>query len=124
LRNISKEDILSFTGEQLLVYAIKKGMVGKSSVMNISIGDVEIDSAFAKGQLVSSGRKAPFFFHFYRENGIWKIDLTSLFPVSGMAFKQMVEDSGQEENEYLLFLLETISNQEPSPNIWKPILEK
>ena len=117
----SKEDILSFDGKSLLVYAIKSGMVGKNSVANNSIGDVTIDNDFAKGQFIANGQKAPFYFHFYKEDGPWKIDLTSLFPVSTMAFKKMADDSGQNQNEYLFSLLEMITGKKPGTEIWKPI---
>jgi hypothetical protein len=117
----SKEDILSFDGKSLFVYAIKSGMVGKNSVANNSIGDVMIDNDFAKGQLIANGQKAPFDFHFYKEDGQWKIDLTSLFPVSTMAFKKMAEESGQNENVYLFSLLEMITGKKPGNETWKPI---
>ncbi len=118
----SKEDILSFNGTELLIYAIREGMVGKNSVMNTEIGSVEIDGNFAKGEFISNGRKAPFFFHFYKENNNWKVNLTSIFPVSRMAFKKIVKDSGEEENEYLLQLLELITGKKPLNEIWKPIM--
>ncbi|AFU70534.1 hypothetical protein P700755_003965 [Psychroflexus torquis ATCC 700755] len=118
----SKRDILSFNGKELLIYAIKEGMVGKNSVMNTEIGDVEIDKNFAKGQLISNGQKAPFYFHFYKESNNWKIDLTSIFPVGAMAFKKMIEDNGEEENQYLIQLLEMITGKKPVNEIWKPIL--
>lgn len=116
----SNEDIQSFDGKSLLVYAIKSGMVGKNSVANNSIGDVTIDSDFAKGQFIANGQKAPFYFHFYKEEGLWKIDLTSLFPVSTMAFKKMADDSGQSQNDYLFSLLEMITGKKPGAEIWKP----
>ncbi|AFU70546.1 hypothetical protein P700755_003981 [Psychroflexus torquis ATCC 700755] len=118
----SKRDILSFNGKELLIYAIKEGMVGKNSVMNTEIGDVEIDGNFAKGQLISKGQKTPFYFHFYKESNIWKIDLTSIFPEGAMAFKKMIEDNGEEENQYLIQLLEMITGKKPVNEIWKPIL--
>lgn len=118
----SKEDILSFDGKSLLVYAIKSGMVGKNSVANNSIGDVIIDSDFAKGQFIANGQKAPFYFHFYKEEGQWKVDLTSLFPVSTVAIKKMAEDSEQSENEYLFYLLEIITGEKPGAEIWRPII--
>jgi hypothetical protein len=117
----SKDDILSFDGKGLLVYAIKSGMVGKNSVANNSVGEVTIDNNFAKGQFISLGQKAPFDFHFYKEEGQWKIDLTALFSVSTMAFQKMVEESGQEENEYLFSLLEIITRKKPGPEIWKKV---
>ena len=117
----SREDILSFDGKGLLVYAIKSGMVGKNSVVNNSIGEVIIDSEFAKGQFIANGQKAPFYFHFYKENGEWKIDLTSIFSVSNMAIKKMVQDSGQGENEFLFSLLEMMTGKKPGREIWEKV---
>jgi hypothetical protein len=117
----SKNDILSFDGKSLLVYAINSGMVGKNSVANNSIGEVIIESEFAKGQFLANGQKAPFYFHFYKEEGQWKIDLTSLFPVSTMAFKKMADESGENQNDYLFSLLEKITGKKPGTEIWQPI---
>lgn len=118
---VPKKDILSFDGKGLLVYAIKSGMVGKNSVANNSIGEVTIDNDFAKGQFIANGQKAPFYFHFYKEEGQWKIDLTSIFSVSTMAFKKMVEDSGLNENEYLFSLLEMLTGIKPGKEIWEKV---
>jgi len=117
----AKNDILRFDGKSLLVYAIKSGMVGKNSVANNSVGDVFIDHDFAKGQFIASGQKAPFYFHFYKEEGLWKIDLTSIFPVSTMAFKKMADESGDNQNDYLFSILEMITGKKPSAEIWQPI---
>jgi len=117
----AKEDVLNFDGESLLVYAINSGMVGKNSVANNSIGEVKIEGNYAKGQYISNGQKAPFYFDFYKEDKQWKIDLTSLFPISTKAFKKMADDSGQNQNDYLFSLLEMITGNKPDIEIWKPI---
>lgn len=117
----SKSDILSFDGKSLLVYAIKSGMVGKNSVANNSIGEVIIENNFAKGQFIAYGQKSPFHLHFHKEEGIWKIDLTSLFQVSTKAFKKMADQSGKEQNEYLFSLLEMITGKKTEKEIWQPI---
>lgn len=117
----SREDVLSFDGKTLFVYAIKSGMVGKNSVANNSIGDVTIDYSFAKGQFIANGNKAPFYFHFYKEADQWKIDLTSLFTVSTTAFKKMADESEQTENEYLFSLLEMITGNKPNSQVWQPV---
>lgn len=116
----SKEDILSFDGKQLLIYAIKEGMVGKGSVVNTEVGELSVDEQFAKGQLVVNGTPAPAYFHFYEEDEVWKIDLTSIFPVATQAFQQMIDDSGEDENEYLFTILEMITGEKPNNEIWKP----
>jgi len=116
-----KEDILKFDGKQLLVHAIQEGMVGKSSVVNNEIGEIDLAGDFAKGQLISSGTPVPMYFHFYKEQDSWKINLTSIFPVANQAFQKMADDSGQDENEYLFMLLEVITGNKPTSQIWKPV---
>lgn len=117
----SKEDIRSFNGEKLLVYAIKSGMVGKNSVANNSIGDVTVDGSFAKGQLIANGQAAPFYFNFYKEEQQWKVDLTALFPVSTNAFKKVAAESGQPENEFLFTILESLTGRKPGKEIWQTV---
>jgi hypothetical protein len=115
----SRKDIILFDGKGLLVYAIKSGMVGKNSVANNAIGEVTMDNDFAKGQFIANGQKAPFYFHFYKESGQWKIDLTSIFSVSNTAIEKLVQDSGQGENEFLFSLLEKMTGRRPGPEIWQ-----
>jgi len=116
----SREEIFKFDGKSLFVYAIKNRMVGISVASN-TIGDVTIDQNFAKGELITKGEKTPYFFHFYKEEKIWKIDLTSLFPVAIMAFNKIADESGQAQNDFLLSLLEMTTGIKPGPEIWKPV---
>jgi hypothetical protein len=117
----TKEEILSFDGKGLLIFTIKEGMVGKNSVANNAIGEIEIDGSFAKGQLMVNGQEAPFYFHFYKEKDIWKIDLTSLFPAVSMAFGKMQKESGMSENQYLFMLLEMTTGKKPGSDIWDKV---
>ena len=117
----TKEDILSFDGKGLLIYAIKTGMVAKNGVATITIGDVTYTKDFAKGQFITNGQKTPIYYNFYKENQQRKIDLTSLFSVSTMAFKKMVTDSGQSENECLFSLLEIVTGKKPGNYIWDAV---
>ena len=117
----SREDILSFDGKSLLIYAITSGMVGKNSVANNSIGEVNLEGNFAKGQFLTSGQKTPLFFHFYKEDNQWKIDLTSIFPITNVSFQKIANDSGLGENDYLFYLLEIISGKKPGREIWQPV---
>jgi hypothetical protein len=117
----SREDILSFDGKGLLIYAIESGMVGKNSVANNSIGKTVVDDNFAKGQLIVNGKEAPLHFHFYKEEGEWKIDLTSIFSITNLGLKKMVEDSAQSDNDFILNILETLPGEKPGSAIWEKI---
>jgi hypothetical protein len=117
----SQEEIMNMNGKSLFVYAIDNGMVGKNSVQNNSIGRVQIDDAFATGQFLVNGQETSINFHFYLENNNWLIDLTSIFPISTTAFKQMISSSGKTENETLLMILELMTGEKPTNSIWHPL---
>lgn len=117
----SRMEILMLDGKGLLVYAIQNGMVGKNSVANNTIGSVVIAGSSAKGQLLSRGRKVPVEFVFHKESGTWKIDLTSIFEISGAALQKMADDSGQSANDYLFSMIEMSAGSKPGPQIWRPV---
>lgn len=120
----SKPEIESMQGTDAFLFAIKNGMVGKSSVANNELGEIIMEEIFAKGQLVAAGQKTDYYFHFYKEEGQWKMDITSLFSIANMAFEQMVKESGEEENKYLVSLLEMLSDKSISADIWKPVIPR
>jgi len=117
----AKEDILAFSGRDLLIYAIEEGMIGKDNLQSASIGNVVIMDQKAEGQFLHNGDPAPFSFHFYREDGSWKMDLTSIFPISNIAFESMVAESGEQEDVYLFSLLAILTGRAPGPEIWQPV---
>ncbi len=119
----NQADILSFDGKALLLYAIKEGMVGKNSVVSNTIGETTINENFAKAEFIYDGQKTPFFFHFYKENEVWKMDLTQLFTMSRAAFKKMISDSGKDENIFFLEILEILTGKKPTSKIWLPIVQ-
>ncbi|MCK5853543.1 hypothetical protein KAH27_10990 [bacterium] len=115
------DEILKFDGKSLLVYAIKEGMIAKNSVAENTISDIVIVNKFAKADFISKGQKSELYFHFYKEDGLWKLNLTSNFPIIAVAFNKIIEDSGREENEFLLMLVEVTSGKKPGNEIWHPI---
>jgi hypothetical protein len=116
---VSKEDILSFNGEKLLIYAIKSGMIDKGGAANISIGKVTIDNDFAKAQLISYGQESPYFLHFYKE-GQWKFDLTSTFSIAIPVLQKMADEFGGSD-KFILVALKQLTGKSPGHDIWHPI---
>ena len=117
----TKQEIVDMQGSDVFLFAIKNGMVGKNSVINNSVGEIIIDKNFAKGELLVNGEKTPVFFHFYKENDGWKLNLTELFSLGNMSLKQLFQDSGKPENEYLMEILSMLSGKTLSYEIWHPI---
>jgi hypothetical protein len=117
----TKDELLAMKGHDAFVFAIKNGMVSKGGVVNTAIGKVTLSNLFAKGEALVEGKPTPLFFEFHKENNQWKIDLTSLFPIANTAFRQMVEDSGEKENDFLFTVLTNLTGKTPDPGIWNKL---
>lgn len=118
---IPKEEALEMRGRDFFIYAIDKGMVGKSSVMNVEIGKVKVDGDSGSGQVIVNGREVPLFFDFSRENDLWKLDITSIFVATNAGLKQMLAENGTTDNEFILQALEMLSGKPVRDDIWQPL---
>lgn len=117
----NREEILSMQGYDAFLFAIKKGMVGKNSVSNNALGTITINKDFASAEMMSRGKSLPASYHFYRETDGWKLNLTELFALGNASLKQMIDNSGKSENEYLLEILSLLTNKEQGYHLWKPV---
>lgn len=117
------EEIKKMDGTSFFIYAIDKGMVGKNSVENVTMGDVTVTGAKAKGTFINKGQVAPFSFEFDKEKGNWKIDLTALFPMSNQGLAMMIESGGYDENDFIIRILGSLSDpgQKVGAHLWHPL---
>lgn len=117
----SKEEITAMKGTDAFIYAINNGMVGKSSVENVTPGPISINKNAAKMQVISGGQKTPLNFNFNKEDGKWHFDLTALFPITKQALDGMVNESGMDENSFLFAVLEKMTHKKITSAIWTPV---
>lgn len=122
--SISKETALGMDGATLFAYAVENGMVGDSRLSDLEIGDVTITGDTATGAMIVKGKPSGLAFTFHKENGLWKIDLTSLFPAARTAFRNLQAASGKNEDEFIAFTLEFQTEVKPGPQIWQPMKER
>ena len=113
--------IKSFDGKQLLRYAIQEGMVGKNSVENIEMGAVKLNNTRADGTIIVDGQETPMTFGFTKEGEAWKVDLTSAFAAGTTAFKTMIAQNGQSENDFIIQILTLLTQKAPTSAIWQPV---
>ncbi|TDQ06691.1 hypothetical protein [Pedobacter metabolipauper] len=125
LRHITKkEDLLKMDGKRLFIYSIDLGMISKSSVAGTTIGKVTVEKDFAKGMFLFDGKESPYYSHFYKEKGMWKVNLTAMYPFSNEEMKKAIVESGIAENEYLFKVLESMSGKKPGKEIWEKLLQE
>lgn len=119
---VTKEQILNMNGESLFIYYIDNGLVGKEGAVNNEVGEITIDGNFAKGQFLHKGKETPLDFHFYKEGGRWRFNITSMFAFTTMFAKRTIENSGMTEDEFILLILEKSTGKLPGSTIWRPLL--
>lgn len=117
-----KDSILQMkTGADLFLYAIDNGMIGKESMSNVAIGEVTITKNFAKAEYLFKGQKTPFFMHFLYEDDAWHFNLTHNLQLVRPAFKKIIDENELTETEFVLFMLESLTGEIPSSDIWQPL---
>ncbi|MEP6793748.1 MAG: hypothetical protein ABJB16_05430 [Saprospiraceae bacterium] len=122
IRHIAtKKQILAFDDKSIIAFVIKNGMMGKNTLEGFELGKITVKKNTAKAMIIADGAKTTKFYNFYSDGTKWKIDFTSLFPAEEKETKQIIRDSGKSENEFMLGILEIMSEKKVSPNIWKKI---
>ena len=119
---LSKKDLQGKDGKGLFTLSIQKGLISKASLQGTDLGDITVDKNTARGQMLVNNNKTPVFMNFYKENNVWKINITSTFEQTTHSIQRMLKRSQKPENEFLMTLLKSANNIEPTRNIWKPLL--
>lgn len=121
---IPPEELTTFNTESYFKYAVERGWIDKSSVTEIELADIVVEGDTATTKIKKNGQIVPFGFTFRKENNQWKLDLTSIFSISNLAFQKAIEESGMSEDEFVFYLVEVVSNSTVNNSVWNPILEK
>lgn len=116
-QKIPADTVRDMTPRTLFVYTIRHGLVGEANLKQMSLGDIEADSLTATGQLVVDDKPTSLKFRFSKEYGVWKIDLTSLFPQSQASLKRIMERNGWDEDRLIEFQLDG----DLRSGLWEPI---
>lgn len=122
IRHIAtKKQILAFDDKSIIAFVIKNGMMGKNTLEGFELGKITIKDKTAKALILEDGAKSNKFYNFYKDGSQWKIDFTSLFPAEEKETMQVIKNSGKSENEFMIGMLEIMSDKKVNPNIWKKI---
>ncbi|MEP6646379.1 MAG: hypothetical protein ABJC12_04770 [Saprospiraceae bacterium] len=122
IRHIAtKKQILAFDDKSIIAFVIKNGMMGKNTLEGFELGKITIKDKTAKAMIIADGEKSDKFYNFYSDGTHWKIDFTSLFPAEEKETDEVVKNSGKPVNEFMIGILEIMSDKKVSPNIWKKI---
>ena len=119
---IPAEQLRGMNGEDTLVFAVDNGMVG-GRANRLTAGTVTVDGNSGKMEVLAYRMEsAGILFGFNRENGEWKIDLTSILSARKFALELALRISKLTENEFIFESLKGMSpDQPPTDDLWNPV---
>ena len=106
-------------GKAALAFGVTQGWIG-SDVAKVEAGPVEVDGARASVAFVVDGKPTPLKLGMWRENGVWRVDLISLFRISGAAFRQRQQESGKSEDDFVRMLVGQLAGKPVRATIFNP----
>lgn len=118
----SAEEINNMTGMSLLQHGIEQGWIDKESTSKFKVTKVTIKDEYAAINFKSGTQNVPFAFDAYKENEIWKLDLTSVFPYVNIALEKQISDAEMTREQMLDLILKGLGYGEGlQESFWKPI---
>lgn len=115
----SKEDIFSLTGLTLYASTITDGLMKGDNLKTMGIGQVAIKGKRAKAQMVKDGVKTPIFFDFSKEEGQWKIDVTTTLIMTSKHLDAQANEAGLSRLDFLFNMLQM--TEEEKVEIFEPL---
>jgi len=119
---MSAAELQQMSGKDFFAHGIEKGWTDKDSVAQNDLGKISVTGTTAKAFHVYLDQPTPFQWTFRKEDGKWKFDPYAATFIE-FALEKVVKQSGQSENEYLITLVELITEEKVDESIWQPMLK-
>jgi hypothetical protein len=116
---VALAQLKAMDGKAAFGYGVSQGWVG-DSVAKVGAGPIEITGDRASLTFMVGGEPTPAKLALDREDGAWRIDLLSLFELSGAGFKNLHAESGKSEDDFILELVQKVSGKPVPATIWNP----
>ena len=108
---------------QFVEYLYRSGYVDKGSVLYHGMGEITYDPATqtASAPAIVNDEAVDAKYHFKKEEGIWKLDISEVVPFANTALEEDIVNNGNSP-EYMLHLtlLSANSGQEVDEALWSP----
>ena len=123
IRHSCPQDVvLELDGKGIFIYAVDRGWIDSRIVVNAGLTDVTISANKAHGFIVQNGVKTAEKFHFIKQDGKWRFDLSRIISEANSLLAKMVKESGMTEKQFIISCSKAISNETVSETIWDPMV--
>ena len=107
-------------GKTLLAHSIDEAMIGKNSILHSDIGKIRFKDSLATARLLAKGFPLPMHYTYTKENGQWKLDITSILPKASFFMEKAAQGEKVSENQYVLDIIRYSEDRDIGPDIWHP----
>ena len=106
-------------GSSFFVHSIDAGWTGNGGVRG-EIGNIEIFEDWAVGYQMKDGEPTPIGLRFNRENGAWRLDLTSILLYANIILTKYVDAQPLSRRVFLQTTVEQMSGVVSTDTMWHP----
>jgi hypothetical protein len=108
-------------GAEVVSHAVEHGWIGRAGADALALGNYEVMGNIASGTILRpDGSETAFKMGFVMQDGRWRLDLVALMDLTRAAFEFALQQSGLEEDAFVLAMLEQVTGRKPGPGIWNP----
>lgn len=112
LRSLKSPDFFDFM--------VRQGWAGGEEVAGIKLEEIVATADAAKAGVLLNGKPTPTLYHFRREGGVWKIDLSANAARAEELLLKNLKNKPLSADDYIIQALEWRTGSKASTNIWKP----
>jgi hypothetical protein len=103
--NSDRKELRHMEVREAMMIGSGSAMIGQDEMARMDLGTVSIEGDHASAPLTMYGFPLPASFHFNRENGQWKVDVTELFSFSRMAFEELARQGEGTDTAWIMELI-------------------
>ena len=120
---IDAEALRSMTPKKLFAYTIDQGWTGKSGVLELELGLIEVTRDVAVAKVLKDGRPTRIEYRYVRERDGWRWDMEPTLHSTNKGLKMLADQRETSEESLVLSLLESTYGSGVRPTIWNPLFE-
>jgi len=119
--DVPPAELQRMSGADVVSHAVEQGWIGREGAEGLRLGNYQVDGDAASGTILRpDGSATAFEIGFVKQDGRWRVDLVALMALTRAAFDYSQQQSGLDEDAFVLALLEKVTGRAVDPTIWNP----
>ena len=117
---VPADSLRRMDGPALLAHGVDEGWIGRDGVEGQTLGGIRVDADTAYADVLIHGQPVPFAWTFHREDGQWRLDLTSTMGGISEALDGAIAETGMDREAFFFDMLGMLTGTPPDETIWIP----